>query len=96
LETSVLVACNSFFREAALPWEQYAVQELKLPILNVRDWPCFDTNFFLRGEIIAYIRTQGGVTEEAGARRVGRLRVSLGAEVAPNVSDGTLCATSPL
>lgn len=75
LERTFLVACASFFREAAMAWEGCTARELGLPIANPQDWPHIDTQLFVRDEMIAYIREHGGVTEEAGARCDGRLQV---------------------
>jgi 2',3'-cyclic-nucleotide 2'-phosphodiesterase (5'-nucleotidase family) len=74
LERDFLVACSSFFREAAAAWEEHADQELGLPLVNVREWPRIDTDRFLRDEMIAYVCEREGVTKEGGARRDGRLR----------------------
>ena len=74
-ERTFLVACTSFVREKAIPWEVHATRQLNLPIVDVRALPCNDTDMFLRDEMIAHIREHGGVTEEGGARRDGRLRV---------------------
>ncbi len=75
LERTFLVACNSFFREPAANWEEYAIRRLKLRVINTHTWPHIDTDLFLRDEMIAYIREHGGVTEDAGARRDGRLTI---------------------
>jgi hypothetical protein len=74
IERDFLVACSSFFREAAAAWEEHADQKLGLPLVNVREWPRIDTDRFLRDEMISYICKQGGVTKEGGVRRDGRLR----------------------
>lgn len=75
LERSYLVACSSFFRVAAVSWERYATRQLDLPLVNPREWQRIDTDLFLRDEMIAFIRENGGVTAEAGARRDGRLQI---------------------
>ncbi len=84
LERSFLIACSSFVRQASLPWEKlvlsqaevYVAQFTKLPLLDIHIWPRLDTNLFLRDELIAYIRAHGGVTQESGAQRDGRLQVN--------------------
>jgi len=75
LERTFLVACIGFVREQAAPWESHAARQLNLPIVDVRALPCRNTDMILRDEMIAYIRQHGGVTEEGGARRDGRVNV---------------------
>jgi len=75
LERVFLVACTSFVRQAAAPWERYVTCQLDLPILDEFGSLCADTGLLVRDTLIAYIRAHGGVTEKAGARRDGRLRV---------------------
>jgi hypothetical protein len=70
-----LVACTSFCREAALPWEKYASQKLSIPVIGFPAQACVETDLLVRDELIAYILHHGGVTVRAGARRDGRLVV---------------------
>jgi hypothetical protein len=60
-------------RQAALPWQKYAGEFLNLPLLDIHTWPRLDTNLFLRDELIAYIREQGGIPA-SHARRDGRVQ----------------------
>jgi 2',3'-cyclic-nucleotide 2'-phosphodiesterase (5'-nucleotidase family) len=70
-----LIACSSFVRQAAMTWENYAGRLTKLPLVDMQAWPRLDTNLFLRDELVTYIREHGGLTEQGGARRDGRLQV---------------------
>jgi 5'-nucleotidase/5'-nucleotidase/UDP-sugar diphosphatase len=81
-----LVACTSFCREAALPWERHASQKLCMPTTDLWAASHTETDLLVRDEMIAYIREQGGVTEEAGARRDGRLNIVV-ARSEPGVGD---------
>jgi len=65
------IACASFIRQTATHWERQVGDGLAL--VDLRSFPCQDTPLLLRREIIAYIRDHGGVTEEGGARRDGRV-----------------------
>jgi 2',3'-cyclic-nucleotide 2'-phosphodiesterase (5'-nucleotidase family) len=75
MDRTFLVACTSFFREAALPWEKYASQKLRIPITDMLEATQTETDLLMRDEMIDYIREHGGVTKEAGARRDGRLNM---------------------
>jgi 2',3'-cyclic-nucleotide 2'-phosphodiesterase (5'-nucleotidase family) len=77
-----LMACTSFVREAAAPWERYvaayrgvaAPGSEVLPALYSLGLPEADTSILVRDLVVAYLRAHGGATEGAGARRDGRLR----------------------
>lgn len=69
------VACSSFVRQLAGPWERRAAAELGFVPLSLQPWPAAGTGHFLRQEMMAFIEQVGGVTAEAGAQRDGRLRV---------------------
>jgi len=75
LEHHFLIACSSFVRQAAITWEKYAAQYANLSLVNIHVWPRLDTNLFLRDEIITYIRENGGITEQSGARQDGRIQI---------------------
>jgi 2',3'-cyclic-nucleotide 2'-phosphodiesterase (5'-nucleotidase family) len=75
-----LVACTNFLREHAAPWEHHAADELDLPLVDTlgpsHSVACStETDLMVRDALIDHITAHGGVTEEAGARRDGRLRV---------------------
>jgi len=72
-DRSLLLACTSFCREAALPWERYASQTLRMPCTDVLAAAQIETDLLVRDEMITYILEHGGVTTEGGARRDGRL-----------------------
>ncbi len=71
---SFLVACSSFVRQAAIPWEKYAAKYLNLPLVDMHVWPRLDTNLFLRDELTTYIREHGGVTAQGGVQHDGRVQ----------------------
>ncbi|MCL7453301.1 MAG: 5'-nucleotidase C-terminal domain-containing protein [Anaerolineae bacterium] len=70
-----VLACTSFVREAAAPWERYVARQLDLPGVDVLGSPYADTDLLVRDLLIAHLRAHGGATEGAGARRDGRLRM---------------------
>ena len=72
LERIFLVACIGFVRRRVASWE---AQHSSLPLLDVQALPCRSTDLILRDEMIAYVREHGGVTEEAGATRDGRVEL---------------------
>jgi 2',3'-cyclic-nucleotide 2'-phosphodiesterase (5'-nucleotidase family) len=75
MDRGLLLACTSFCREAALPWERYASQTLRMPYTDLLAAAQIETNLLVRDEMIAYILEHGGVTAEGGARRDGRLSI---------------------
>jgi len=75
MDREYLLACTSFCREAALPWERYTSQNLHMPLTGLPADSHMGTELLLRDEMIAYIRQHGGVTREAGVRRDGRLTI---------------------
>jgi len=75
MEESFQLVCSSFTRESAGQWEKYAQLRLGLPTMDFSLVTHMDTPLFLRKELVAYIVENGGVTEEGGAVRDGRLRI---------------------
>ena len=75
LDRSFLVACSNFVRQSAGAWERCSARQSNLPLVDMHAWPHFDTNLFLRAEMITYIQAVGGVTEQGGARRDGRVQI---------------------
>jgi 5'-nucleotidase/UDP-sugar diphosphatase len=73
LDRSFLITCSSYLRKAAVTWE--ATTARKHQLVKMSNWPKLETNLLLRDELVAYIRENGGITAESGARRDGRLRV---------------------
>jgi 2',3'-cyclic-nucleotide 2'-phosphodiesterase (5'-nucleotidase family) len=69
------VAYPNFLRELSRGWEIYAAKELGFSIFHVSELPYSDSDLFLRNQMVAYILQYGGVTEEGGAVRDGRLIV---------------------
>ncbi len=63
-----LVACTSFLREAAAPWERHARDQLGLAVLRMMGALHADTELVVRNELVAHIRSHGGVTQRGGAR----------------------------
>jgi len=75
MEDSFQLVCSSFTRQSAGQWEKYAQLRLGLPIMDIRLVTHMDTPLFLRKELVTYISENGGVTEDGGAIRDGRLRI---------------------
>jgi len=75
MEDSFQLVCSSFTRQSAGQWEQHAQLRLGLPIMDIRLVTHMDTPLFLRKELVTYISENGGVTEDGGAIRDGRLRI---------------------
>ncbi len=75
LERSFLIASSSFVRQVAITWEKYVTQSTNLPLIDLHTWPRLDTNLFLRDELITYIHKNGGITEQGGAKRDGRMQI---------------------
>jgi 2',3'-cyclic-nucleotide 2'-phosphodiesterase (5'-nucleotidase family) len=73
LDRTFLMACTSFVREVAIPWERYAAHQLDIHVMGTIAPSPVETDLLVRDEMIAYIQEHGGVTQEAGARRDGRL-----------------------
>ena len=74
-ERTYLVACPSFMRQLAGPWERRAAAELGFIPFNLAQRLASDTGLFLRQELVAFIEQAGGVTASAGAQRDGRVRI---------------------
>lgn len=73
MERSFAVACTSFVQMLCATWERQAAAQQHLALLDAHQFPKADTRLFLRDELVAYIRSHGGVTPESGARRDGRM-----------------------
>ncbi len=74
-DRSFALVCTSFVRELAAGWEKYGRRTLNLPLMDISQVSHLDTPLFLRDELVTYITNQGGITEEGGAKRDGRLQV---------------------
>lgn len=75
LERTFLLATTSFFRELSRAWESQMIDKVRLFSFEKTSHHCEATDLFLRNEMIAYIREHGGVLENVGAVRDGRLKV---------------------
>jgi 5'-nucleotidase/UDP-sugar diphosphatase len=73
-ERVFLLACTSFVRQAAIPWERHDAGRggVTPPLLAS---PEADTDLLVRDLLITHLRAHGGATVEAGVRRDGRLQV---------------------
>lgn len=71
---SFLMASSNFTRRSARSWETLARRYYEPEIFDLNRLPHLDPHLFLRNELITYIRENGGVTAEGGARRDGRVR----------------------
>ena len=74
-DNSFHIACSSFVRVPAEPWESIARQTLPLAKLDLHSLPKQTTGLFMRREIVGYITELGGLTPKSGIRRDGRLVV---------------------
>lgn len=74
LDKSFTVACHSFIRGVARGWEE-SHSNSNLPLIDIRHWIYEDAGLFLRDELIAIIRKNGGITNVVGLQRDGRLQV---------------------
>jgi 2',3'-cyclic-nucleotide 2'-phosphodiesterase (5'-nucleotidase family) len=70
-----MVATTSFVRELAGNWENCHDQSLGCELINIHDFTHFESDYFMRRELVKYIIDQGGITQETGARLDGRLIV---------------------
>ncbi|MBE0688218.1 MAG: bifunctional metallophosphatase/5'-nucleotidase [Anaerolineaceae bacterium] len=75
LGNEFLMATTSFVRELAGNWENCHDQSLGCDLLNIHDINHFESDYFMRRELVKCIIDQGGITQETGARLDGRLRV---------------------
>lgn len=73
LERSFTVAGTSFLRGLADQWDKKYKHQYAL--VDLEAYPNFESDMFLRKELVSYIQEHGGVTQEGGARLDGRLRV---------------------
>ena len=75
LEKEFLIATTSFVRELAGNWENCHDQSLGCDLVNFHDFTHFESDYFMRRELVKYIMHQGGITQETGAQLDGRLKV---------------------
>jgi formiminotetrahydrofolate cyclodeaminase len=73
LERTFTVAGTSFLRGLSDQWDKRKKQQYSL--VDLDDTPNFESDIFLRKELVSYIQAHGGVTQESGARLDGRLRI---------------------
>lgn len=74
MERSFLIACTSFVRQSAQTWERLAGRIHQFSFVDLHAFPHLEPHLFLRDLLVAYIREHGGVTEEGGVRRDGRVK----------------------
>ena len=77
LERSFQLVCSSFVRETAAAWEKHAARTLGISLMDIGQVTHLDTPLYLRDEMVAYIKEVGGVTAAGGARRDGRVRLTM-------------------
>lgn len=75
LEQKFLVATTSFIRELAGNWESNPDQSGGCELININDYEHYETDYFMRRELIKFIMDHGGVDSATGARLDGRLKV---------------------
>jgi 2',3'-cyclic-nucleotide 2'-phosphodiesterase (5'-nucleotidase family) len=69
------IVTTSFIRQLAEPWVAQQHMNLREQLFDLNQYPFSDTDFLLRNEIVAYIKENGGVTRQNGARCDGRLKI---------------------
>lgn len=74
-ERTFRVACTNCVRRQAQAWEERATEQARLDLFRLEDLPHHSTDLVLCDEIMATVEAHGGVTEEGGARRDGRLSI---------------------
>jgi len=77
LERIFVVATSSFVRGPVGGWEAHARMQLGQTLFDLQQLPQEYTALFVRDLLVEYITAHGGVLAEGGAKRDGRLRVSL-------------------
>ncbi len=77
LDRTFVVACTSHTRRGCRSWEKFAATYLNLPLLSFDETHISrtDTGLLVSRQLMAYIREQGGITPETGAKTDGRLQV---------------------
>lgn len=75
LEKEFLLATTSFVRELAGNWENCHDQSSGCDLVKIQDFIHFESDYFMRRELVKFIIDQGGIAHETGARLDGRLRV---------------------
>lgn len=75
LEKEFLIATTSFVRELAGNWENCHDQSSGCDLVKIQDITHFESDYFMRRELVKCIIDQGGITHETGARLDGRLKV---------------------
>ena len=75
LDRKFLVATTSFIRELAGNWESNPEQLAGCELVNLNDYDHYETDFFMRRELVKFIMDHGGVDSATGARLDGRLKV---------------------
>ncbi len=74
-ECTFLVACSSFLRGPAVPWEATVREQLGPPVIDLQQLPKEYTDLCVRDLLVDHITAHGGVLPEGGAKRDGRLRL---------------------
>jgi 2',3'-cyclic-nucleotide 2'-phosphodiesterase (5'-nucleotidase family) len=70
----IAIACGTFARRPAAMWERRQAAEGH-EVFDIGGLPALPTDLAVRAEAAAYIREAGGITEAAGFRYDGRVRV---------------------
>jgi 2',3'-cyclic-nucleotide 2'-phosphodiesterase (5'-nucleotidase family) len=75
LDQDFLIATTSFVRELAGNWENYRDQLAGCDLMDIHDFEHFESDYFMRRELVKYILDQGEISENTGALIDGRLNV---------------------
>jgi len=75
LDKDFLIATTSFIRELAGNWEKCHDQLAGCDLVDIHTFDHFESDFFMRRELVKYIMDQGEISEKTGALIDGRLNV---------------------
>lgn len=75
LDKEFLIATTSFVRELAGNWENCRDQLAGCDLIDIHEFDYFESDYFMRRELVKYILDQGEISEKTGALIDGRLKV---------------------
>ena len=75
LDQDFLIATTSFVRELAGNWEKCHDQVIGCELLDIHTFEHYESDYFLRRELVKFIIDQGEISRKTGALMDGRLKV---------------------
>jgi len=75
LDQTFRLASTSFVRELAGNWESSHGREACCNLIDIRSFEHYETDYFMRRELVKYIEKLGEISGKSGARLDGRLKV---------------------